>query len=78
MQLESHSVHAFPSTHVKAANPSSHVAMVPSLLSSSLSRARSYSCNSMATADTTTTLKERESYTNQQAKINTMTRNKPR
>jgi hypothetical protein len=39
-----------PSVRAKAANPSSHVTMAPSRLSSPLSRARSYHCSSTATA----------------------------
>jgi hypothetical protein len=48
--LASLSMHTSPTTHSKAANPSSHAAMAPSLLSSSLSRARSYPCSSTTTA----------------------------
>jgi hypothetical protein len=50
----SHPVHALPRPHSKATNPSSHMAMVLSLLSSSLSRARSYSCNLTAGANVAT------------------------
>jgi hypothetical protein len=50
----------FPRAHSKAANLSSHVAMVPSMLSSSLSWARSYSCNSIATTDAATMSKGEE------------------
>jgi hypothetical protein len=49
-QQASCSVCTSPSVHAKATNPSSHVTMTPSQLSSSLSRARSYPCSSTATA----------------------------
>jgi hypothetical protein len=49
-RLASHSVCTFPRARSKATDPSSHMAMAPSLLSSSLSRARSGPYNSMTTA----------------------------
>jgi hypothetical protein len=42
--------------HSNTANPSSHAAMAPSLLSTSLSRARSFSHSSTATTDIATML----------------------
>jgi hypothetical protein len=50
MRLTSHSMSTFPRARSKATNPSSHVVMAPSLLSSSLSRARSYPYSLTATA----------------------------
>jgi hypothetical protein len=49
-------MHTLLKTRSKAASPSSHVGMVPSLLTSSLSRVRSYSCSSTSTADITAAL----------------------
>jgi hypothetical protein len=48
--LVSHFMCTFPRARSKTANPSSHTTMTPSLLSSSLSRARSCPCSSTATA----------------------------
>jgi hypothetical protein len=47
-RLASRSMRTFPRAHSKAANPSSHMVMESSLLSSSLSQARSYPYSSMA------------------------------
>jgi hypothetical protein len=49
-RLSSCSVCTSPRAHSKATNPSSHMMMAPSLLSSSLSQARSYPYSSAATA----------------------------
>jgi hypothetical protein len=50
------SMHALPRVCSEAANPSSHIEMAPFLLSSNLSRVRSCSYSSTATADITATL----------------------
>jgi hypothetical protein len=55
--MASHSVCTLPRARSKSANPSSYAVMAPSLLSSSLSRARRCFCNSMATADAATASK---------------------
>jgi hypothetical protein len=47
----SRSMHTLRRAHSEATSPSSHAAMVPSQLSSSLSRARSYARSSSNTAD---------------------------
>jgi hypothetical protein len=48
------SAHALPIVHSKATKPFSRVIRVPSLVSSSLSRTTSWSCNSMAITNTVT------------------------
>jgi hypothetical protein len=60
MRSVSLSMHALPRTSSKGTSRSSHVAMVPSLLSSSFSQARSCFNSSIATAETTTTLEGEE------------------
>jgi hypothetical protein len=60
MQLTSHSVCTLPRAHMNVTNPSSHAVMAPSLLSSSLTRAWSYSRSSMTTIDVDTVPKGEE------------------
>jgi hypothetical protein len=55
MGLASRSMHTHSRAHSKATSPSSHATMPPSLLSSSLSQARSCSCSLAATANIATT-----------------------
>jgi hypothetical protein len=57
MRLVTRSMRTLPRVWWKAANPSSHEAMAPSMLSSSLSRARSCYYNSTACADVATLFK---------------------
>jgi hypothetical protein len=54
----SRSIQAFPRVHLKAIKPISHAKRAPSLVSSSLSQARSCSYNSMAITDVATTSEE--------------------
>jgi hypothetical protein len=56
--LATHSMHALPRACSEAASPSSQATMASSLLSSSLSQVKSYSCSSSNIADVAATPEE--------------------
>jgi hypothetical protein len=60
VRLTSRSMHALPRACSEATRPFFHVMMAPSLLSSSLSRARSCFCSSSSTADVAAAPREGE------------------
>jgi hypothetical protein len=66
-----------PRTCSNATNPSSHAVMAHSLLSSSLSRARSYSTARRPPPASPSCLKKKKAYTNQEAGIGVTTRSRP-